>query len=114
MARDYVVVQKIVDYCRDISSTIKRFGNSKQKFISDRDYFNSVCMSILQVGELTNHLSDDIKKEVSPTIPWKSIKGIRNVFAHNYGKVDPELVWETIHNDIPLLENACEEWLIKK
>ncbi len=111
MAKDYVVVNKIIDYCQDIHVTVKRFGDCKQTFLEDRDYFNSVCMSILQIGELTNHLNDEVKLEISSNIPWRSIKGIRNVFAHNYGKVDPDLVWETVHTDIITLKNACEHWI---
>ncbi len=63
MVRERIVVQKILEYCKDIRITIKRFGNSKEKFIRDKDYFNSVCMSILQIGELSNYLADDVKKK---------------------------------------------------
>ena len=33
----------------------------------------------------------------------------RNVVAHNYGKIDKEILWETIMNDIPALKEYCEK-----
>ena len=27
--------------------------------------------------------------------------------AHNYGKIDKEILWETISNDIPKLQDYC-------
>nr|WP_296441661.1 hypothetical protein [uncultured Acetatifactor sp.] len=36
------------DYCGDIRAAIERFENDKVIFDVDRDYRNSVCMSLLQ------------------------------------------------------------------
>ena len=41
-------------------------------------------------------------------MPWNQIKALRNVVAHNYGKIDKETLWETISNDIPRLQGYCE------
>ena len=54
----------------------------------DRDYRNSVCMSLLQIGELTGHLTEDFREGTKDSIYWPAIKGMRNLFAHNYGAVD--------------------------
>ncbi len=111
MDKEDVVVVKILEYCTDIKTTTLRFGQEKNKLVNDKDYFNSICMSLMQIGELSNHLSDEVKLSISNTIPWKSIRGLRNVFAHNYGVVDPDIIWETIIEDIPTLEAACQKWL---
>lgn len=34
---------------------------------------------------------------------------MRNLFAHNYGAIDIDLVWETATNDIPMLLTFCEQ-----
>lgn len=62
-------------------------------------------MAILQIGELSTKLSDNIKKEI-PDIPWHQIKGLRNYLAHDYGSIRLEDMWDTILNDIPPLEKA--------
>nr|WP_309446466.1 HepT-like ribonuclease domain-containing protein [Desulfosporosinus nitroreducens] len=40
-------------------------------------------------------------------MPWTQIKALRNVVAHNYGKIDDESLWETITSDIPKLKDYC-------
>ncbi|MCO1602054.1 DUF86 domain-containing protein [Desulfosporosinus nitroreducens] len=35
------------------------------------------------------------------------MKALRNVVAHNYGKIDDESLWETITSDIPKLKDYC-------
>jgi uncharacterized protein with HEPN domain len=103
------ILEHIKTYCEDIESTMVRFGKDKAVFDTDRDYRNSVCMSMLQIGELTGHLSEDFRNGTKETIYWPALKGMRNLFAHNYGAVDVEMVWETAVSDIPLLHSFCEK-----
>ena len=42
-------------------------------------------------------------------IPWQDIKDFRNLLTHEYFGVDLEIVWNTIHHDLPLLMNAVQE-----
>ncbi len=44
-------------------------------------------------------------------VPWRSIRGMRNIFAHNYGAIDTRIIWHTINDDIPLLSKNCQKWL---
>ena len=103
------ILEHIQNYCTDIEATIKRFGNDLAIFEQDRDYRNSVCMSLLQIGELTGHLSEEFRETTKGTIYWTAIKGMRNLFAHDYGAVDINRVWETAVKDIPILHNFCDE-----
>lgn len=103
------ILEHIRNYCEDIEATIGRFGKDKEIFDADRDYRNSVCMSLLQIGELTGHLSEEFRESTKSTVYWPAIKGMRNLFAHNYGAVDINLVWETAISDIPILLAFCEQ-----
>ncbi|MCD8335791.1 MAG: DUF86 domain-containing protein [Lachnospiraceae bacterium] len=106
---DIDILEHIRNYCSDIQNTVERFGNDKTIFESDRDFRNSICMSLLQIGELTGHLSDEFKEKTREQIYWPAIKGMRNIFAHNYGAVDIDRVWDTISNDITQLASFCNE-----
>ncbi|WP_392889577.1 DUF86 domain-containing protein [Eubacterium limosum] len=44
-------------------------------------------------------------------IPWKQIRGIRNIFAHDYGSIDVLTIWNTINYNIPELKDFCENIL---
>lgn len=103
------ILEHIQIYCEDIESALERFGKDKETFDTDRDYRNSVCMSLLQIGELTGHLTEKFREETKNTIYWPAIKGMRNLFAHNYGAVDVERVWETAISDIPVLHSFCNQ-----
>jgi uncharacterized protein with HEPN domain len=37
-------------------------------------------------------------------IPWSIAYEMRNALAHGYFQVDLEIVWKTIHNDLPDLK----------
>lgn len=45
------------------------FGKDYNTFVNDRVYFNAIAMSVLQIGELANGLSDEFKNATSNEIP---------------------------------------------
>ena len=63
-------------------------------------------MCILQIGELVEKLSDDFRSKNSK-MPWRDIKAMRNITAHNYG----EILWGTATSDIPLLKDYCQSFI---
>lgn len=82
-------------------------------FVSNSVYRNAVCLCLLQIGELANHLSEKFKNN-HKQIPWKAICGMRNVVAHKYGKIDTATVWETSENGVEDLVNFCKTILKQK
>jgi uncharacterized protein with HEPN domain len=109
---DRVVVEKIVHYCNDIESLIKRFGSTLEKFISDSAFQYSCGMCIIQIGELTTRLSEDFKNKHAD-IAWKEIKGLRNIHAHDYESLDFEEIWNILNEEIPNLKNKLQKILVE-
>ena len=107
MDKNAGIISHIIEHIENIFNAQKRFGNEYKLFISDKDYFNSVCMSLLQIGELARHLTTDFTVKHSD-IPWKNIVGLRNVVVHGYGQLDAEIVWATVTDDIPELYQKCK------
>ncbi len=112
--RDYERIKHIIRYCEDIAASIKRFGDSFDVFSNDTDFYNSLSMSIMQIGELSGGLSESFKKDTSELIPWGLIRGMRNHFAHGYATMERSDIWETAIADIPKLLKFCNEVLVKK
>ncbi|MDR1962086.1 MAG: DUF86 domain-containing protein, partial [Gracilibacteraceae bacterium] len=77
---------------------------------SSSPYRNSLAMCIFQIGEMSIHLSDDFK-EKNGDIPWKQIRGMRNIAAHHYGSFSNKQLWSTVTDDIPVLRSCCEKIL---
>ena len=105
--RDLSILEHIVRYCDQIDETILRFGNDGRAFVSDTVYQNAVALCLLQIGELAGHLSESYRA-AHLDIPWRQIKALRNIIAHNYGSVDAETAWEIVQEDIPALRQHCE------
>lgn len=63
-------------------------------------------MCILQIGELVGKIDSEFKQEYD-AVPWKQIKTMRNIYAHNYSNVDYDMAWNTIEVDIPELRKYC-------
>ena len=107
MDKDTSIIKAIIEHIENVQKTEKRFGREYDIFVSDKDYFNSVCMSLLQIGELANHLTEKFIS-AHADIPWRNIIGLRNVVVHGYGQLDMEVVWTTLTDDIPELHKKCK------
>ena len=83
------ILEHILSYCNEIQTTMLRFGDNLDTFINDIDYRKSVSLSILQIGELAGKLSDEYRQSTTE-MPWRQIRGLRNIVAHSYGEVDFE------------------------
>jgi uncharacterized protein with HEPN domain len=108
MDKETGIIKHILTHCKNILQAKKRFGDNFAVFNADIDYFNSVGMSLLQIGELANHLSDEFLT-AHKDVPWKQVIGLRNRVVHGYGMLDKEVIWETVNSDIPVLQQKCKE-----
>lgn len=99
-------------YCQDIlesGSAIQSYvqGMTFDAFIQDRMRYSAVIREFEIIGEAVGKLSAELK-DGYPEIPWQDIKDFRNLLAHEYFGVDLEIVWNTIHNDLPMLMDAVQ------
>ena len=110
---DFQRIQHIRECCEDVARAVKRFGAEQEIFLSDVDYYKSVSMSIMQIGELSVGLSDDFKTETENQMQWALIRGMRNMFAHTYAKMDKITIWDVATRDIPNLQHFCDNIIEK-
>ena len=50
-------------------------------------------------------------QETKPQMDWRAIKNMRNMFAHDYGSMDKDRIWQTATEDVPALKAYCERAL---
>lgn len=108
-----VVVKKIIGYCIDIVNLKKMFGSTFEEFEKNFAFQYAAGMCIIQIGELTTRLTEDFKNQNSE-IDWIGIKGLRNIYAHDYEKIDIELVWDALTKEIPDLKEKLEKILAEE
>ena len=73
---------------------------------------DSVCMKLIAVGESVKNLDKitDIELLVNyPAVNWKDVMGMRDIIVHHYFDVDPDVVLQTLREDIPLLLGVLKD-----
>ena len=62
------------------------------------------------IGEASSGI-DRTWRDAHPSVDWAAIIGMRQVLVHRYWRVDLDVVWATIENDIPRLRDQVEQLL---
>lgn len=81
---------------------------SQSQFAADYKTQAAVIRQFEIIGEAANKLSADIK-DAHPEIDWSKVIAMRNVLIHHYFEVDIDIVWDTIHDDLPTLREFIEK-----
>lgn len=71
-----------------------------------------IAFFVQQIGECASKLSNEFKAK-HPEMEWGLIIGFRHHIVHAYGKIIPEILWDTVENDVPLLRTVCAK-LVKE
>ena len=104
--RNETIRLKLLDEIADIETFIARRG--VDELLADRMCQKAIVMSLINIGELSKSLTDDYLAGM-PNIPWKAIRGFRNIAAHQYGRIDFEDVYKTVVEDLPVLKETLQE-----
>jgi len=105
---DKIRLHHMLDSAREAIEFAK--GKSRADLTSNRMFVLSVIKSIEIIGEAANKVSPQAQKEV-PAIPWQDVIAMRHRLIHTYFDINLDVVWETVHVDLPSLVAALEKIL---
>ncbi len=83
--------------------------NSSEDFLKDDeglDKLDGISMRLVAIGEGFKNIDKITKNELLinyPEIPWKDVKGVRDILSHHYFHLDSEVIFEICKNDIDKL-----------
>ena len=78
-------------------------GLRSEDFLEDRKTRNAVERNLEIIGEAARRVSTETRDSV-PDIPWRSMIGLRNVLAHEYGEIRYEIPWAVVQDRLgPLI-----------
>lgn len=105
---------KLLKYILDIQSIIQEIESIKAKTQNNFKLFQSDIILQRAIERDLEVIGEAIKKvfELDPTIPISSVRnliGLRNLIAHAYDSVEPEMIWGIIQKDIPVLEKEINQ-----
>jgi uncharacterized protein with HEPN domain len=66
-----------------------------------------VTKAVEIVGEASYRLTDEFR-EKHPEIEWRKIINMRHVLVHGYYQMEDKIIWDTIHNDFPVLKEKIK------
>lgn len=93
-------IKKIKDFTRETDF---------KKFSTDQKTQSAVIMQLAIIGELAKKISKETKVQID--LPWREIAGFRDRAIHNYYQIDLGIVWQTIKDDLKILENSIKTFL---
>ena len=101
---------RVPDYLAHIVKAIDRIhryvdGMAEDAFLADEKTQDAVVRNFEILGEPA-HTVEKLHPAFAAShaqVPWALMYTMRNRVAHGYFKVDYELVWNTIHADLPQL-----------
>ena len=96
-----VYLKHILDAIDDIQASISSM--SKVNFQKNKDVRDAIVRRLEIIGEAAKNVSGDLKKKY-PTIEWKKVAGTRDIMIHAYFRVDFDIVWNIMKNDLPTLK----------
>ena len=114
-----------LDILYDIQSAIERLQERTEKIYDIDDFLGSsdgmilldaVCMLLIAIGESLKNLDKVTEGKLLPTypsIPWKQVKGMRDIISHHYFDVDPAQVLWIVKNEINPLKTAIDTFIGK-
>ncbi|MFA5906688.1 MAG: DUF86 domain-containing protein, partial [Desulfobacula sp.] len=72
-------------------------------WLKDQKTIDAVVRNLEIIGEAAANLPQEIQDQYTD-IPWYQMKGMRNILIHEYFGLDNEVLWKTVHNDLPSLK----------
>ena len=85
-------------------------GTTLEQFRTDAKTLKAVSADLIIIGEAANHIPDDVQ-DANKDVPWVLIRAMRNRVVHVYFDVDPDILWDTVHNDLPKLVDPLQRLL---
>ncbi|GII05262.1 HepT-like ribonuclease domain-containing protein [Planobispora takensis] len=108
MQREGLYLVDIVEAARKIASYLE--GVSPEVWAADSMRRDAVIWQLSIIGEAVGGISEETR-DVTPQIPWKLIRGLRNNVVHRYFSVDWKIVHTAATVNVPELERQVRDLL---
>jgi len=101
-------VRDMLDRARRVRSIVA--GLEPEQFLEDELVSTTVTHHLQDIGEAARCLSLETREQ-TPSVPWRSLIGMRNVIVHEYMRIDFALVWSAATEHVPTLIEVMDAWL---
>lgn len=104
--RDISIFVRMLLETDEIASRMREFGIDERSWRSSRAIRDLLLMPLIQIGELSTHLRGKGLLQRFPSVPWREIRGFRNIVVHGYGSIDIDIAWQSATVGVSELRDA--------
>jgi len=106
--RDLVRLHHMLDYAYEALETASK--RNRSDLDSDRMLMHTLARLIEIIGEAAANISQETRDQLSQ-FEWSKIIGMRNRMVHVYFKLDLDILWDTVNNNLSELIAELEKVL---
>lgn len=81
------------------------------KFKQNDLVIDAVVRNFEIIGEASKSIPQSVQKSY-PDIPWKEMKGMRDILIHEYFGVDTKILWHAAKHNLPALQKQLKSLLL--
>ncbi|MBI3032086.1 DUF86 domain-containing protein [Candidatus Woesearchaeota archaeon] len=109
MSRSYdLYLKDIVDAINSVEEFTEE--HSLETFSESKLHVDACVRNLEIIGEAATQMPKGVKEKYSK-VPWQNIADFRNVVIHAYWKIDKEVLWNIIKEDLEPLKKQIEDIL---
>lgn len=117
MSKKEMIISALEDIEYSLELILERFKDihTSDDFLKDSvglERLDSISMRLIAIGEAfknVDKLSDYNLLIKYNSIPWKDVKGIRDILSHHYFQIDAEIIYEVCSNNLEELLKTVKQ-----
>lgn len=102
---DVIRLRHMLDAAREAMGFTQ--GRGRNDLNGDRQLVLALVKDIEIIGEAAYQVPQDARDQLPP-IPWEDIIGMRHRLVHAYFDINLDILWRTVHDDLPPLVAELE------
>ncbi len=83
---------------------------SEEHLREDSLRLHATIYNVQIIGEAAYKLTKEFKTQHDVT-PWAAIEKMRHILVHDYFRINFDVLWDVIHNDLPVLREQVERYI---
>jgi uncharacterized protein with HEPN domain len=100
----------MIDAARELIA--RRASVTREALDHDVSVLDTFMMRFLILGEAAKKIPAEVRARY-PQVDWRGMAGLRDVIAHSYYRVNPNILWDAAGNilpaTLPILEEIARE-----